>query len=207
MDPREPYDLYAPTRETGPKNFYRLAGSASGTGGSGGSPNLGSPESLEEFARQYRERAERALALEEATAEYEDARYRAEVVCRRIERKQAARVRRRERIGAEDRHRANRPVKVDVDPHAWEVVKREAIRRRLTVGQAVGELVCRSAHSGIRPRRSPARNVVRRFARLVVDDGAWAEFRVLALDARVSTGRCVGLLVELEARRIERSGR
>jgi hypothetical protein len=30
---------------------------------------------------------------------------------------------------------------------------------------------------------------------------------VLALDAHVSTGRCVGLLVELEARRIERSAR
>jgi uncharacterized protein (DUF1778 family) len=145
--------------------------------------------------------------LEEATAEFEEARHRAEVVRRRIERKQAARVRRRERLGAKDRHRANRPVKVDVDPHAWEVVKRAAIRQRLTVGQFVGELVCRSAHSGVKPRRTPAHDVARRFARLVVDDETWAKFRVLAVDAHVSTGRCVGLLVELEARRVEKSGR
>jgi hypothetical protein len=206
MDPREPYDLYTPTRENGPKNLYRLAGFPPGTGGSRGTLDLGDPESLEEFARRYRERAERALALEEATAEYEDARYQAELVRRRIERKQTARVRRRER-GTKDRHRANRPVKVEVDPHTWEDVKREAIRQRSSIGQFVGDLVCRSAQSGVKPRRKPAHDVVRRFARLVVDDETWTEFRVLAVHASVSTGRCVGLLVELEARRIKRSRR
>src|SRR5262245_39150308 len=59
---------------------HRLARSASGTGGSNGTLldeavatldyrpviNPRDPESLKEFARQYRERAERALALEEA---------------------------------------------------------------------------------------------------------------------------------------------
>jgi hypothetical protein len=207
MDPREPYDLYTPNRETGLTKLHRFAGSASGTGGTGGSPELGTRESLEEFARTYRQRTEQALAREAATAEYEEARYQAEIARRRIERAQAARARRRERMGSNDRHRANRPVKVDVDAQAWALMKRDAIRQRLTVGEYVGELVCRSAQSGVKPRRRSAPDLVRRFARLVVDGETWAECRVLAVDARVSTGRCVGLLVELEARRIERSGR
>ncbi len=87
-----------------PKELHRLAGSASGTGGSSGSlladaAGLLAPlpgvdrtnaESLEEFARRYRERVERALALEAATIEYENEKHRAGVVRRRIERKQRA---------------------------------------------------------------------------------------------------------------------
>jgi hypothetical protein len=44
---------------------------------------------------------------------------------------------------------------------------------------------------------------VRRFARLLVDEETWAQFRVLALDAHLSIGRFVGLLVEREARGLD----
>ena len=135
MDPREPYDLYAPTREPGPKNFYRLAGSPTGTGGSSGSLDLANPESLQEFAAEV-PRTHRASAGTRRS----NRRVRGGAVPSRgrppPHRTEASgAVRRRERIGAEDRHRANRPVKVEVDPARPEVVKRDAVRHRLTVGQ------------------------------------------------------------------------
>jgi hypothetical protein len=94
-------------------------------------------------------------------------------------------------------------VKVEVNPAAWEAVKREAVRRRRTVGFAVGELVCRSVQDGVVPRNRPQPSSVRRFARLLVDEETWAQFRVLALDAHLSIGRFVGLLVEREARGLD----
>src|SRR5207244_281209 len=71
-------DLSTRTDETASKNWHRLAGSASGTGGSVGSTlDARDPESLKEWARRYREETERAIALAEAADEYENAVYRA----------------------------------------------------------------------------------------------------------------------------------
>ncbi|MDQ3384954.1 MAG: hypothetical protein M3503_02920 [Actinomycetota bacterium] len=39
------------------------------------------------------------------------------------------------------RRTATRPIHVEVDPRAWQRVKRDAIRRGTTLGQAVGELI------------------------------------------------------------------
>jgi hypothetical protein len=100
-----------------------------------------------------------------------------------------------------ENRRPNRPVHVDVNPAAWDVVKRNAFRHRRTIGDAVGELVLRSVQDGVIPRRRPHQTSTPRFARLFVDEETWAQFRALAVDAHVSIGRLVGMLVEREARR------
>jgi hypothetical protein len=197
-------DLSTRTDETASTNWHRLAGSASGTSGSIGSAlDARDPESLKERARRYREQTERAIALAEARDEYEDAVYRAGVVKRRIQRHQEAVRRRAERIDRKENRRQNVPVHVEVDPAAWDVVKREALLDRSTIGATVGELVMRSVHDRVIPRRHPHRSSAQRFARLFVDVETWGQFRALALDAHVSAGRLVGLLVEREARRFD----
>ena len=215
-----PHRLHTRDAETLQTNWHRLAGFPTGTSRSNGSlldeaaaaldftpvVDYRDPESLREFARQYRERAERSLALEEAAIEYNRAVHQADVIRRRIERRQAALRRRSERGEKKDTRRANRPVKVEVDAAAWEAVKRDAVRRRRTVGFAVGELVSRSVQDGVVPRNRPQQMSVRRFARLYVDDEAWSQFRVIVLDAHVSIGRIVGMLVEREARLLKSGG-
>jgi hypothetical protein len=209
----------------GANDRYRLAGAAIGTGRSNGSALLAEAlallwpepfewrdnESLEEWTRRYRARTERALALEAAAIEAADAIHRADVTRRRIERRQealrrrAARETRRAQGGmyAGEKRRANRPVHVEVDPAAWNVVKRTALTRRTAVGRAVADLLIEAVEDRIRPRRDPQRAPVHRFARLFVDDDEWASFRAFAHDLGVPAGRLVGLVVEREARHIE----
>lgn len=205
---------------------YRLAGAEIGTGRSSGSALLAEAlallwpepfewrddEPLEEWTRRYRERTERALALEGAALEAADAIHRADVTRRRIERRQEALRRRvaREARRAEGgmyagkQRRPNQPVHVEVDPAAWNAVKRAAIARRTTVGQTVGNLIVDAIQTQVRPRHDPRRAPTHRFARLFVDDEAWGSFRVLAYELGVAAGRLVGLVVEREAHRIER---
>ena len=116
LDPLHTRDL-----ESLPTNSYRVAGSPTGTGGSNGSlldeaaatldytPLIihRDPESLKEIAREYRERAELSLALEEAAIEYHDAVHAAAVIRRRIERRQAA-LRRKAERGRRRRTRGER---------------------------------------------------------------------------------------------------
>ena len=128
--------------------------------------------------------------------------YSAGVVKRRIERHQEAIRRRAEPGDRKDNRRQNVPVHVEVDPAAWVAVKREAMLDRSTVGAMVGELVVRSVHDRVIPRRRPHQSSAQRFARLFVDSETWGQFRALAVDAHVSAGRLVGLLVEREARRL-----
>jgi hypothetical protein len=210
----------------GANDHYRLAGAEIGTGGSSGSALLAEAlallwpervewrddESLEEWTKRYRARTERALALEQAAIEAADAIYRADVARRRIQRRQGALRRRaaRQRARAEggayagQKRRPNQPVHVHVDPEAWNTVKRATVAHRTPVGQAVADLVVQAVAAGVRPRQDPQRAPTHRFARLFVDDDTWASFRVLAGDLRVGAGRLVGLVVEREARRIER---
>lgn len=109
-----------------------------------------------------------------------------------------------------NRRSPNRPTHVEVDEPAWLAVKAEAARQRLQVGDVVGLLVKTAVEGGLspqRPRVSPRRpsagRRANRFARLLgVDDETWARFRALAVDARVSTARAVGLVVEHEAWRL-----
>lgn len=223
-DPREqprsteqhssPDRLHTRDAENLPTNWHRVAGSPGGTSRSSGSfldeaaatldftpvVDYRDSEALKEVARQYRERAARSLALEEAAIEYNDAVHRADVIRRRIERRQATLQRRAERGEKKENRWANRPVKVEVDAAAWEAVKREAVRRRRTIGFIVGGLVSTSVQDGVLPRNRPQQMSVRRFTRLYVEDEAWSQFRVIALDAHVSIGRIVGMLVEREAR-------
>jgi hypothetical protein len=231
--------------EIASNDSYRLAGSPAGTGRSNGSLlddaaatlnwspdiNYNDPERLKEVARQYRERTARASALEEAALEFNEAVHRAATVRRRIERRQETQRRRAERGSARTPRRPSRPVKIDVDPEAWEAVKRDGVRRRWWVGAVVGELVRLAVQDGVVPRNRPQRKSAqdaertqqsskqtaaqatrrrpeaapgRLFARLFVDEETWAQFRVLAFDAHVPIGRLVGLLVEREAHNIKK---
>ena len=229
--------------EIASNDSYRVAGSPTGTGRSYGSLldeaaatlswspdiNYNDPERLKEVARQYRERTARAFALEEAALEFNDAVRRAASVRRRIERRQETQRRRAERGTTKKPRRPSRPVKVDVDPDAWEAVKRDGVRRRWWMGAVVGELVRLAVEDGVVPRNRPqqksAQNPAaarqsqpssaqsdcaaalckgRIFARIFVDEETWAQFRELALDAHVSISRLVGLLVEREAHNIKK---
>jgi hypothetical protein len=231
--------------EIASNDSHRLAGSPAGTGRSSGSLldeaaatldwspdiNYHDPERLKEVARQYRERTARAFALEEAALEFNEAVRRAATVRRRIERRQETQRRRAERGTTMNPRRPSRPVKVDVDPEAWEAVKRDGVRRRWWVGAVVGELVRLAVQDGVVPRNRPQRRSAqdsaraqqdskqtsaqaghqplgqasgRLFARIFIDEETWAQFRLLALDAHVSSGRLVGLLVEREAHNIKK---
>jgi hypothetical protein len=234
--------------EIASNDSHRLAGSPAGTGRSSGSLlddaaatlnwspdiNYNDPERLKEVARQYRERTARAFALEEAALEFNEAVRRAATVRRRIERRQETRRRRAERGTTRKPRRPSRPVKVDVDPEAWETVKRDGVRRRWWIGAVVGELVRLAVQDGVVPRNRPQRKSAqdaaraqqthqsskqtsaqggrqrsgqapgRLFARIFIDEETWAQFRLLALDAHVSSGRLVGLLVEREAHNIKK---
>ena len=224
-------------------DLYRVAGAASGTGRSYGSLlddaattldwspdiNYNDPERIKEVARQYRERTARAFALEEAALELNEAVRRAATVRKRIERRQETQRRRAERVTTGKSRRPSRPVKVDVDPEAWESVKRDGVRRRWWMGAVVGELVRMAVEDGVVPRNRPQQKSAqdpggtahtqqssaqsdcaaalckgRIFARLFVDEETWAQFRELALDAHVSVSRLVGLLVEREAHNIKK---
>jgi hypothetical protein len=168
------------------------------------------PEWLTERTRQLRSRITHASELEHAVLEYRDALYQAGVLQRRIQRHDAALHRRVEieRLRADgtlyrEAHRnQNRPAHVDVDPGAWATVKREAVRLRETVGAHVGGLVVQFTDAGVPPSHSSVRTSEHRFARLCVDDDAWAKFRGIAIDAHVSTSRLVGLVAEAEAVRL-----
>ncbi|HEY7136061.1 MAG TPA: hypothetical protein VIB48_13435 [Acidimicrobiia bacterium] len=166
-----------------------------------------SAESLDAHALRYARHCDEALTLADVAFAYDDLVRRGAVERRRVLRRaEAIRNRRRralERDYATEPRRANHPVKVEVDPGAWNAVKRGAYFDRRPMGAKVAELIDRAVQDRVIPRRSPVRTPERRFARLFVEAGTWAGFRVLALDARVSAGRLVGLLVEREAKRYE----
>jgi hypothetical protein len=88
-----------------------------------------------------------------------------------------------------DRRSPNRPTRVEVDPEAWDLVKRDAIANGRRVAEAVGTL-----HSAARP--------LRRFARLFIDDAQWLTLRVIAADSGVTVSRLIGVIVEREATRL-----
>jgi hypothetical protein len=107
----------------------------------------------------------------------------------------------------EARRMAQRPTHVDVDPEAWKAVRQLAVRRGVTVGRLVGELVVREtqrldrggtplSHSS--GRRGPVGEGrrARRFARLEIDLGPWTTLRAGAIAGNLTAARYVGLLVE-----------
>jgi hypothetical protein len=213
----EPYNLDTSDRENRSMSSHRLGRSASGTARSTGSTfdnaeplsrgRLGladlTPDELKAYARQYRERTAQAIALEDAWLEHQQAVHEAEVVRRRFERHEKMLRRRAESTDLREHRRPNHPVRVDVDPAAWDALKRNALLHRSTVGAAVAELVSWTVQDRVIPRPISKATSVRRFARLFIDEQTWAEFRALAFDARVTSGRLVGLLVERAARRLK----
>ena len=105
-----------------------------------------------------------------------------------------------------------RPVRVEVDPDVWAVVKREAVRRRLWLVWWVGDLVRIEVDSlaagevsgrpSTRSRRSPGEDDPQpwqRFLRIDVGDEHWSAFRAAALDVDLGVGRYVGELAEAAA--------
>jgi len=100
----------------------------------------------------------------------------------------------------------NRPTHVEVDPQAWAVVKREALRRGLTVAGYVGDLVAAASVSALaaNPGSEDARPELR-FARLFIADEQWHAFRAHCDETGVTATRGVGLVVEREAHRIDPS--
>ena len=120
---------------------------------------------------------------------------------------------RSERLAASsDGSRRGRPVRVEVDPEAWAVVKREAVRLRVWLVWWVGDLVRIEVDSlaagevsgrpSTRRRRSPGEETLqprRRFLRIDVGDEHWIAFRAAALDVDLGVGRYVGELAEAAA--------
>lgn len=120
-----------------------------------------------------------------------------ERVVRRETRRQLAALRRAE--PREDVRSPNRTTRVDVDPAAWEVVKRKAILDGRKVAEAVGDLLTKP----ILPKRShTSARVARRHARLFIDDDQWTEVRATAVTRGVTVARLIGVIVEREAKRL-----
>lgn len=178
------------------------------------------PAALRRQAAELRAATAQALSLEAAAAELLDAEHQADVVRRRIERAGASYRRRadleaRRAAGglyAGERRSPNRPTHVEVDDHAWTILKARAARHGRAVGEVIGDLVATAAAAGLPTERDPERRSERRssggrraarYARLFLpDDDTWPRFRARAVDASVSIARAVGLVVEHEARRL-----
>ncbi|MCW2750498.1 MAG: hypothetical protein JWR83_1608 [Aeromicrobium sp.] len=125
-------------------------------------------------------------------AQYETAR-----AVREAERRRFATLRRAE--PRPDLRSPNRPTRIDVDPKAWEIVKRQAVLDGRKVAVAVGALLIDKTP----PRRSHgSAHVERRFARLFVDDARWTELRALAVERGIPITRLVGIVIEREAKRL-----
>ena len=236
LDPASPTGapqfLHTGAHDPTPDDRHRLAGSASGTGGSHGNPLLDAaaellrlrsdppgrldPDAYRGWAADLRAASFAAVELEDAALEYEDAAWDADIARRRIEKRRDAARRRsvleaRRAAGgmyAGAKRAPNRPAHVEVDSGAWAVVKSDAVRRRVTVAGAIGRLVADAGARGLTPAHRalcrPAQPSARgrraqRFTRLFVDDDAWSAFRVLAIDAHMSTARLLGIVVEVEA--------
>lgn len=106
---------------------------------------------------------------------------------------------RRRTLPKRDRRSPNRATKVDVDPEAWAVVKRQAVADGRKLAEVIGSLLAADqpalrGHRSARPER--------RFARLFVDDARWTELRLIAVTQGVTVARLVGLTVEREAKRL-----
>jgi hypothetical protein len=145
---------------------------------------------------------------------FEEARL-AEVQRRRIQRKVAstkrqARIAERKAAGGfyvGQLRSPNRATHVEVDDEAWALVKRDALRRSVTVAAAVAVLVANASTDALsatrkRERVSEDGRRARRFARLFLTDTDWSAFRALCDEASVPVARGVGLVVEREARRL-----
>ena len=164
-------------------------------------------EQLTERTRQLRENLDAVAALDYAVLEYRNTLYAAGVLERRMARREG-RLRREVEVEKlridgtlyrEEKRTQNRPAHIDVDPNAWNTVKRDALKRYETIGGRVGELVVQFTDKAVPPPHSSVRTSEHRFARLFVPDESWGAFRGIAVDAHVTTARLVGLVVETEA--------
>jgi hypothetical protein len=146
--------------------------------------------------QQERTEAEKATRAEERRLEFE--RRRSERLGRRTE-------------GPRD----GRPVRIDVDDGAWEVLRREAIERRWSLLGWVGELVDSEVeavgHGRVggspqsRRRRSPGEVEPAprlRFLRVRVGDDEWTAHRLVAAELGLTAARYLGEVVEAEAYRL-----
>ena len=103
------------------------------------------------------------------------------------------------------RRTATRPLHIDVDDETWSAFKRDVANRGDTLGAAIGRLVTEAVDQRQLPenltkgagRRGQGGGGRRpsRFARAVIDDAVWKEFRRLACDADASVASAVGALV------------
>ncbi len=92
---------------------------------------------------------------------------------------------------------AQRPVRVEVDPPAWEAFKRRAERAGTTVDEHLGRLAAHEAsRSMIDPPVHDGR--VRRtlFVRIAIDDATWTELRHLVRSTGGTIARYLGALAE-----------
>jgi hypothetical protein len=171
-----------------------------------------SPDVMRSEAAKIRREIAEATALAEAAWVLRDAEVEAAALRRRLERTVAAEARRveRERLRAEGGLYANQPrsdaraTRLAVEPGAWNVVKNEALSRRVAVGYLVARFVADAvAHNTVPRAVRDERCVTQHFIRLIgLDVETWTTFRAMALDAHVTSTRMVGLVVEAEARRL-----
>jgi hypothetical protein len=110
------------------------------------------------------------------------------------------------------RRKAQQPTHVEVDPDAWTAMKTQVHGRGRSLGDSIGYLVhaeiarC-SGRSKLppllrNPRRGPwpSGRRAQLFARLVVSEPTWQEFRGLAARRGVTLARYVGPLVEAKVK-------
>jgi hypothetical protein len=95
---------------------------------------------------------------------------------------------------------AQRPVRVEVDPHAWEAFKHRAERVGTTVGEHLGRLATEALRRDvIGPPVDDGRARRTLFVRIAIDDDHWTELRHLTRSNGWTIGRYLGTLAEREA--------
>lgn len=164
---------------------------------------------LSRWGELYDEYVRQAEALEALRRDRAETRRRIRLAEGRIAREE----RRLERLEAGvGGTRRGRPVRVAVDDGAWETLKREAVRRRVSLLWWLGDLLRIEVKALVRGdvvgrpssrrRRSAAETDPmprQRFLRVDADDEHWSALRAAALDVDLTVSRYVGELAEQAA--------
>lgn len=124
-----------------------------------------------------------------------------------------------QRDHADEREWVVQPTHIEVSSEAWRAIKAMAVVTRAPLGWLIGYAVERALQTGLDEpsfvervveRGGEARDRAgrrgRQFARLqLISASVWTAFRVLAVDAAVTTARAVGIAIEqlIEARRAD----
>ncbi|MFN0091575.1 MAG: hypothetical protein ACKVWR_15105 [Acidimicrobiales bacterium] len=151
-------------------------------------------ETAARVARQHEQAIQRLRAAEDAEQRR----------LRRNARQRASYARRRDQGRADPEGRTGlHAIAIVVDPASYAAVKAEGYKRRTSIPVVLGEILTAARlpdratpESGPRWQRTGQGRRANQHARIAIDDDAWHQLHLDAINSHYTTGRWVGLLIE-----------